>query len=517
MTSRLRLADLLTGLSAVVDLGYSLPAESAMRACLVGTALARQMGVSEEEAAEVFYVSLLFHVGCLAYSHETAAVLGDDVAVHRAVVRMDSPVGVFTVLLPELTRGLSPAARLKAAAVLTARGPGFAKRHDLASCETARATARRIGRPGAVSDALYDVHEWWNGRGARGLRGEEIAQSARIARVATEAAFRVAVGGQDLAMRGLRRWAGRSLDPNVVRVFSAEAFRILSETDAGDPRTRILEFEPEPVVEIDEKELPTFAAAFADLADLKSPFLHGHSGEVARLSVETATRLGLDRSTTTRLEVAALLHDLGRAAVSNAVWDKPGPLTRVEWEQVRMHPYHSERILATSTSLAPMATIAGLHHERLDGTGYHRGCGGADIVMAARILAAADTFQAMTQTRPHRPRLDPDRASDELAREARARRLDADAVSAVLDVAGQRAPTARRDLRPAGLSEREVEVLRLVAAGCSNPDIGRRLGISRRTAEHHVQHIYNKLGVSSRPAAALFALEHDLLHPTGLT
>jgi HD-GYP domain-containing protein (c-di-GMP phosphodiesterase class II) len=513
MSSRHRLADLLAGLSAVVDLGYSLPAESAMRASLIGTALARRMGVSEELTAEVFYVSLLFHVGCLTYSHETAAALGDDVAVHRAVVRMDSPVGVFTVLLPELTRGLPVGARLKAAAALTTRGPGFSKQHDMASCETARATARRIGLPSAVSDALYDVHECWNGRGARGLRGEEIAPSARIARVATEAAFRAAIGGREATTTGLRRWAGKSLDPNVVRVFTAEATGILAEADAGDPRTRILEVEPEPVVDIDEQQLPMVAAAFADLADLKSPYLHGHSTDVARLSVEAANRLRLDGSTISRLEVASLLHDLGRAAVSNAVWDKPGPLTSIEWEQVRMHPYHSERILATSMSLAPMSAIAGLHHERLDGSGYHRGCRGADIVMAARILAAADSFQAMTQDRPHRARLEPERADEELGREARARRLDADAVAAVRDVAGEQPSKTKRDLRPAGLSEREVEVLRLVAAGCSNPDIGRRLGISHRTAEHHVQHIYTKLGVSTRPAAALFALEHDLLSP----
>ena len=224
-----------------------------------------------------------------------------------------------------------------------------------------------------------------------------------------------------------------------------------------------------------------------------------------------ATRLGLDRETIARLHVAALLHDLGRAGVSNAVWEKPGPLTAAEWEQVRMHPYYSERILATSASLAPMAAVVGLHHERLDGSGYHRGCGGGDLGISARILAAADSFQAMTQRRPHRPALDADRAGDELLRDARRGRLDTDAVAAVLDAAGQPHPAARGDLRPAGLSQREVEVLRLVAEGCSNPEIGRRLSISRRTAEHHVQHIYTKLGVSTRAGAALFALEHDLL------
>ena len=199
----------------------------------------------------------------------------------------------------------------------------------------------------------------------------------------------------------------------------------------------ILEVEPVPAVEIDETDLAVVGAAFGDLADIKTPFTHGHSAEVAQLSVAAATRLRLDHQTIARLRVAALLHDLGRLGVSNAVWEKPGPLTTAEWEQARMHPYYTERILSTSVALAPMAAIAGLHHERLDGTGYHRGCRGAAIGPAARVLAAADSFQAMTQRRPHRPALELDQARDELLRDARLGRLDPDAVAAVLDAAGQ--------------------------------------------------------------------------------
>jgi HD-GYP domain-containing protein (c-di-GMP phosphodiesterase class II) len=175
-----------------------------------------------------------------------------------------------------------------------------------------------------------------------------------------------------------------------------------------------------------------------------------------------------------------------------------------------MHAYHSERILATSGTLAALAPLAGMHHERLDGSGYHRACRARELSPAARILAAADAYQAMTQERPHRPALAPEEAAAELVREARAGRLDRDVVGAVLEAAGQRR-ASRADLRPAGLSEREVEVVRLVAAGCSNPDIAERLVISRRTAEHHVQHVYAKLGVSSRAAVALFAVQHELV------
>jgi HD-GYP domain-containing protein (c-di-GMP phosphodiesterase class II) len=210
--------------------------------------------------------------------------------------------------------------------------------------------------------------------------------------------------------------------------------------------------------------------------------------------------------------VAGLLHDVGRVAVPDTVWERPGPLSAHEWEQVRLHAYHSERILAGSERLASLAPLVGMHHERLDGGGYHRGCTGAELPLPARALAAADAYQAMTRRRPHRPALTPEQAERRLLAGAADGLLDPDAVGAVLATAGHDAVVPRRRL-PAGLSDREVEVLGLVADGCGNAEIARRLVISRRTAEHHVQHIYTKIGVSSRAAAAMFAMEHHLLGP----
>lgn len=395
---------------------------------------------------------------------------------------------------------------------MAAQGLEFGRRYDTGACEVARATARRIGLPESTQRALYEIHEFWSGGWApRGLAGDEIAMAARVVRAAADAAFFDNIGDAGLAVTALRQRAGGVLDPDVVDAFVADAPALLAEASAGDPRDRILEVEPEPPLECHEGDLAGVAAAFGDLADLKSPFLHGHSRQVGRLAGTAARRLELDTRTVAGLEVAALLHDLGRVGVSNAIWEKPGRLTRAEWEQVRMHAYHSERILATSGGLAPMAMIAGMHHERLDGSGYHRGSRRQDLSLPARLLAAADALSAMTQHRPHRPAMGLEVVADTLAQEVRAGRLDADAVSAVLDVAGQGQRRRPADLRPAGLSDREVEVLALVAQGYSNPMIAQCLFISRRTAEHHVQHIYTKIGVSTRAGAALFALEHDLL------
>ena len=312
----------------------------------------------------------------------------------------------------------------------------------------------------------------------------------------------------------MRERAGTILDPAVVAVFTADPGGVLAEADDGDPRDRILDVEPEPAVERNVTELKEVAAAFGDLADVKVPFLHGHSKEVARLAAGGARRLGLDAAVVDRVEVAGLLHDVGRVGVSNVVWEKPAPLTRLEWEQARMHGYYSERILVGSPSLAPISTIAGMHHERLDGSGYHRCCAATSIPMTARLVAVADAFAAMVRPRPYRPALDAQQAAGELLAEAACGRLDHDATAAVLAEADQQVPIRRR-VQPAGLSDREVEVLALIAAGCSNADVAERLFISRRTAEHHAQHIYSKIGVSTRAGAALFAVQHDLVRPNG--
>jgi HD-GYP domain-containing protein (c-di-GMP phosphodiesterase class II) len=511
MSGQLRLADLLSGLSIVADLGYGLPIETALRSCLIGAALARRMDLPEREVADVFYVSLLFHVGCVAYAQETFELFGDDYAVRRAAVQTDftDVRDIFATFIPRATSGLPPAARARAAVRMVMTGRGFGKAHDQASCDVARSVARRIGLPDTVSRSLYDIHESWNGGGARRLRAEQIARSARIARVATETSELLSLGARDV-VDALRRRAGKTLDPAVVEHIASDRKAVVTDATSGDPRRQLLDAEPSPVAEIDEVDLPRIARAFGELADLKTLFTHGHSAAVTALSVATAGRLGLDRRTCVCVEIAGYLHDVGRIGISNRIWAKPGPLTMGEWEQVRLHPYHSERVLASTSALKPMARIAGMHHERIDGSGYHRGCQRKDIDIAARVLSCADAFQAMTERRAHRPALKPERARDELLGEARAGRLDPEVVAAVLD-ASHFAPTRRQDLRPGGLSDREVEVLRLVVEGCSNPEIGRRLGISRRTAEHHVQHIYDKIGVSTRAAAVLFALEHDLL------
>jgi HD-GYP domain-containing protein (c-di-GMP phosphodiesterase class II)/DNA-binding CsgD family transcriptional regulator len=272
--------------------------------------------------------------------------------------------------------------------------------------------------------------------------------------------------------------------------------------------------EPGPPIVIGERRLDDVAAALADLVDLKSPYLLGHSGAVGRLAEAAAARIGLGADECADVRRAGLLQDLGRLGVSNLVWDRAGPLGSSEWEQVRLHPYHTERILARSPALAPLAHIAGMHHERPDGRGYHRGVTAAAIPVAARILAAADAFQALTEPRPHRAAVTAGPAADELHRMAAAGALDAEAARAVCDAAGiDHRPRRASAGWPAGLTDREVEVLRLLARGQSKKQVAASLVIAPGTVHTHTVHIYEKLGVSTRAGLALFAMEHGLVRP----
>ncbi len=330
---------------------------------------------------DAYYTALLMHVGCVALSHESAVAIGDEFAVGRAssVANMADPADVAATRMPELTRGMSAAARRRVEAWAAAHGREFARAFDTGACEVGRDTARRLGLPEGTQRALHEVAEAWNGSSSpRGLAGDDIAPAARIARAAGDAAFLAQVRGPESAAAGLRARAGSALDPAVVAALLDGPPDPAAAAAGGDPRELVLEVEPRPVVRREAAELPEVAAAFGDLADLKTPWLHGHAAGVADLAAAAAARGGLDGAAVERLRVAALLHDLGRVGVPNAIWEKPGPLSGAEWEAVRLHAYRSERILAGSPALAPMAPLAGMHHERLDGSGYHRACAGGE-------------------------------------------------------------------------------------------------------------------------------------------
>jgi len=387
------------------------------------------------------------------------------------------------------------------------KGPSVPTR---AHCEVGRMLAERLGLSARVTRAITQVFERWDGKGRPDkLKGEAIDRVVRLVQLAADAQAARRLFGTDETVALIRRRAGGGYDPKLVEVFCRRATTLFAALDVPSVHDALVEAEPGEPVRVAGEALDAAIETVGQYGDMKSRFLRGHSAGVATLAGRAAERQGLAEATAVRR--AGHLHDIGRAGVVLDIWDKPGPLTEAERERVRMHSYFTERVLARLDTLGPVAALAGMAHERLDGAGYHRRLQATGVTQGARLLAAADVYHAMTEPRPHRAALTAEQAAEGVRAEARAGRLDRDAVEAVLAAAGQPAAAPERRTHVAGLTDREVEVVRLVARGLTNKEIASALDISVKTAGHHVQHIFEKVGVTTRAAAALFAMQNGLV------
>jgi HD-GYP domain-containing protein (c-di-GMP phosphodiesterase class II) len=509
-----RMAELLAALSLVADLGMGHAPEEAVSACFLASRLARRLGLGTSEIRDVYYTTLLRFTGCTAYAHEEAQFsAGEDVAMRAAGAYRDFGNGrdAAAFFLFDLARDAPLLRRMTAVWRAVAQGQRGTDEMFRSHCEVAVMMARRLGLGATVQQALQHAFERWDGQGSpQHLRQEAVALPARMAQVAFRGLLFFRLGGLEAACTAVRETAGGALDPQIAAAFLEYGPDLLRELAAMDACQAAVDAEPEPHYRISATAFDEVARAFADMADLKVPFFRSHSRGVADLAVGAARELGWPDAEVTTLYRAALLHDIGRVGIANGTWEKAGPLSRSEWEQVRLHPYHTERILSCAPALAPLAPVAGMHHERLDGSGYYRQATAAAIPLPARLLAAADVYQALTQARPYRAAFAAGAAADTLLKGVRQGQFDGAAVQAVLAAAGHKQAGRRRHW-PAGLSDREVEVLMLITQGATNKQIAGTLHISPKTVGHHVQHIYNKIDVSTRAGAALFAMEQGLV------
>lgn len=512
-TKDLRLAELLAALSLACDLANAFPMEKALRNCLLAVSVGRQMGIEGSELSDIYYVGLLRSIGCTSYAHEESVLAGDDISFRNTFAAVDftHPPEVVSAMFTRLGKGTGPIRRAKAVSSVMRQMKGFGPAMAAANCEAGARLAQRLGMSDAVSEGLNQIYERWDGKGIpRGISGDEVSITALFGNFAHVVTVFHQRGRREATCQMVKRRRGGEFPPAMVDAFLENSDDLLSAIEAESVWDTTLEAEPEPRRLMPEPRLEDLARAFAHFVDLKSPFTLEHSTGVAELARQASERLGLTSIEKKAVTIAALLHDLGRVSVSNSIWEKPGTLTPSEWERVRLHAYYSERILSHST-LLPYGRIAGMHHERLDESGYHRGVPAALLPAPARILAAADAYHAMIEDRPHREALSPDEAAKELQAEAAEGRLDREAVAAVLATSGHGMPARARTQWPAGLTGREVEVLRLLAKGRSNKQIASELVISDHTVHHHVLHIYQKARVTTRAGAALFAMENDLL------
>jgi HD-GYP domain-containing protein (c-di-GMP phosphodiesterase class II) len=506
----LRLAEAAGALSLATDLAMGQPLEHGLRTAMLGLRIAQAMDLCDDDQVTVFYVGLLHFAGCTAESQIDARFFGDELAARPQMMAafLGSRLELVSTGMRVAYRGSTPLQRM-AGMARSAMGVAEFRKWARTHCDVARLLGARMGLSEPIQQALRHLYERWDGKGMPGdLRGGQIPLAVRLMQVAQDADMAWQHGGPELAGRVLAARSGSGLDPRGVTAFLSLGGRAFDGMDAASIWDEAMLAEPGPQPAMTDQRLDACLSAIADFADMKSMWTIGHSRGVASLTRQAAIAAGLPAGEVLMLSRAALVHDIGRVTVPFGVWAKPGPLTRGEREQVRLHAYHSERVLDAAEGLRPLALLAGAHGERYDGSGYHRGSRAGDLPFGAWLLAAADCYQAMREDRAYRPALAPAAAAHELSIEADKGRLAPEAVNAVLSAAGQ-AP--RPVPRPAGLSERECEVLGLLARGLATKQIARQLGISAKTCDHHIQRLYGKVGVSSRAGATVFALEHGLV------
>lgn len=508
---RIRLAELVAALSLGVDLGFGQPMEHVLRQCLIALRIAERFGLDAEQRSTVYYTALLIDVGCHTDAHEQAKWFGDDIVMKSGKYDHEfRSVRAALAGMRMLGAGRPPIERFRIAVEFARSGHREVSGMIEGHAAIARSLAAELELSPDVQEALAAAYEQWDGKGWPGrLSGEGVPVASRISHLAEFVEVAHRMGGDDEARELARRRAGKQFDPTLAGLVVAHAGQLFADLDELRTWDAVIDAEPALAISLPGDRFDAALVAIADFVDLKSPYTLGHARAVSELSSAAAKGLAMPEADVISLRRAGLVHDFGRLGVSNAIWDKRGTLSPGEWERVRLTPYLTERILHSSATLAPLGAIALAHRERLDGSGYPRGLSGSAISPTAGVLACADAYQAMREPRPYRAALAADQAEAALRSEVRAGRLDGDAADAVLAAAGHR--VRRRREGPAGLTAREVEVLRLLAQGLSNKEIAQRLVISPKTAGNHIEHIYAKIDASSRATASLFALQHGLL------
>jgi HD-GYP domain-containing protein (c-di-GMP phosphodiesterase class II) len=529
---RIRAIDLLGALSLAADMALGLAAGHGVRAAYIGMHAADALGLTGAAHEDLFYTLLLMDAGCTAWTSQVAAtILCDDIAARRQLFFFSDPGDprdVLKWLARYMAAGERVGVRLARAADFIVHGRRFMMEGLRNTSEVAARFAGRLDRSPGVREALRFAFEHWDGTGPAGRRADAIPLVSRIVYASIFMEVFHQVGGRNAALTLVRARRGTDLDPAVVAAFERlagkEDFWQGLETEAL--WTLVRDMEPDsPARYLGAASLDDAAKAFGDFADLKSFYTAGHARRVAALAERVAAEMALSPTEIATVGRAALLHDIGLVAVPSFVLHKAEHrLSEAERESLRLHPYHAERILSRVPAFEPTCPIVAAHHERPDGRGYFRGLRGNDVPRGALILAVADRYDELTHDGPERAAVSPEAALHDMNRAAGAA-LDADAVTALAQVVsgartepagmGEAArPEARPEAgsaRPAGLTDREVEVLRILATGASRRAMAVRLGVSEHTIRHHLEHIYSKIDVRTRVEATLFAIEHALL------
>ena len=479
------LVDALHALAFMGDLSMGQPVDHSPRVAMLACKLARCLGLDEASCRDVVHVALLRWSGCTANASEVAETISDDVQGRAAMLALQVErvqILVAAELLPDRVAEISAI-----------------------HCEVSSIVAQLLELPSIVAASLNCVFEHWDGSGRpQALRGDDIPLPAQIVAVASELEVFSRVFGLDRSLSMLRERAGSIHAHGLVSAATANAPEWLRSIAQGETVA-------DQVAPSDRCQTAPLAL-LADVIDLKLPWLTGYSREVARLAELTAAQLGLAGPLKARVRRAGLLHGLGRVAIPNAVWNRPGQLSAADWESARLSPYWTSRAAKEIEHLELEVQIASHAYERLDGTGYFRAARQATTPLDHRILPVATAWVAMQARRPWRPALSRIEALALLRDQARIGRLDASAVEAAAVASLERSERrAGAAVASDALSRRELDVLRRVSHGDSNKEAAAHLCISPATVRTHMESVFRKLACNSRSAATLRASMLGLL------
>jgi HD-GYP domain-containing protein (c-di-GMP phosphodiesterase class II) len=505
-------------LALAQDNAFGQPLESQLRSCLLAAWICDAAGCEDAVRETTYWVALLRYIGCTGHAHEVATVFGDEIAIRAQTLVHDAgnPAEVMHDVVDFATRGRSAEEREEIVQMIQATAREWAVYNFSSGCEVADMLVERLDFGPEVREALRYTFERWNGNGyPNHVGGTAIPLAMRVVHLSHDMEAIGRLFSTEKAVEAARDRRDRTYDPALADLFVANGAEWFDRLRGLDPWDAVLALEPEPHRLLSGGALDDVLTVVADFIDLKSPYMGGHSRRCAELAERAGRVLGFDEDAIDGLRRAALVHDFGTTVVPNSIWDKPGPLTRTEFDRVELHPMLTEQMLRRSPGLDALNPVASAHHEKCDGSGYHKRVRADGNTLDACVLAATEVYVGLTAERADRPAFSPADAAAELRRLESDGALEPRATSAVLVAAGHgepQRPSGRRPDNPGGLTRREVEVLRLAARGNTTSEIADRLYIAPKTADHHIQHIYGKISVSTRAAAALWAMEHGVVN-----
>lgn len=405
----LRLSEVVSALSYALDITEGQPEGHAVRTCMIGMRVAREIFLMPRQRLALFYALLLKDLGCSSNASKLTRLLGADDRRTKCDLKTTNwakPTGRIGFVLRHAGAGDGLMARIGWFMKVARRGAAAAREMAALRCDRGAAIARMLLMPEETAVAIAALDEHWDGAGQpQGLSGENIPMLARIAGLAQTVEVFYRRDGLEGALAMARGRSGTWFDPQLVKALQAvrRDAGFWEKLHAKDLLREAMGFEPEEcAVAATEEHLDYMAAGFSQVIDAKSPWTFRHSEGVAFLAAGIAEVMGYGPEEVRRLRRAALVHDVGKLGVSNMILDKPGKLDGRELEQMRKHPYYTRQILSRVKGFRELAELAAGHHERLDGKGYDRGLGAEQLSMPVRILTISDMFEALAARRPYR-------------------------------------------------------------------------------------------------------------------